>query len=491
MEQDRSAGPNVVLFIVDDMGWMDSSAYGSEYYETPNIDRLAEGGMLFTDAYAASPVCSPTRASILTGKYPARLGITGALGHLEALPEGTPPYPEEAEPDRPLIAPHSRRFVDPQEHTLPKALREAGYRTGHFGKWHLGSRRRHWPDQHFDVAWSAPYASPNRPEGYFAPYHFRRGTIEPGPPGEYLVDRLTDEAIGFIEDNRERPFFLNAWQWGVHGPWDHKEQYTERFARKQDPRGEQGNPIMASMLQSIDESVGRIMSKLDELGLTDRTIILFSSDHGGNVLSNTPGNWRAMEQDERRKGDWLKWAGERPPTSNAPLREGKASVYEGGVRVPLIVSWPGEIAPSTRSSEVVMSIDFYPTLLDLLGLQLPDDDRFDGISFAPVLRDASARLAREAVFNFMPHDPWSSRPGVSVRRGDWKLIRRFDAEPDESYELYDLREDIGETTNLARQQPDIVRQLDALIDGFLRDTGALVPKPNPAYEPGRRKTARS
>ena len=485
--------PNVVLFLVDDMGWMDSGAYGSDYYETPNIDRLAERGMLFTDAYAASPVCSPTRASVLTGKYPARLGLTAARGHRPAPPEGTPPY-EEAEPDRPLILPRSGHFLDPQEYTLTQALREAGYRTGHFGKWHLGARRKHWPDQqHFDVTWSAPYASPVRPQGYFAPYSFKRGTIESGPPGEYLVDRLTAEAVAFIEDNRDRPFFLNAWQWGVHGPWDHKQEYTARFAHKQDPSGRQGNPIMASMLQSIDESVGGIMATLDALELTDKTIVLFSSDHGGDVRSNIPGNWRSMGLDERRKADWLKWAAGRPPTNNAPLRDGKGTVYEGGVRVPLIVSWPGTVAPGTRSPEVVSSIDLFPTLLDLLGLPAPEGVRLDGISFAPVLRDPMAGLGREAVFHFMPHEPRSySRAGVAVRSGNWKLIRHFHAEePDELHELYDLREDLGETTNLARREPDRVRELDALIDEFLRDTGALVPKPNPAYEPGRRRTARS
>jgi arylsulfatase A-like enzyme len=474
-----------VLFVVDDMGWMDTGAYGSRYYETPNIDRLAGAGTMFTDAYAASPLCSPTRASILTGKYPARHGITAPAGHLPPHPDDTPPYPDQAEPHRSVIAPFSRRFLDPREHTLSRALHDAGYRTGHFGKWHLGSRTAHWPDRHgFDVSWHAPYPGPPRPLGYFAPYSFRRGTIAPREPGEYLVDHLTDEAIAFIEEDPGRPFFLNAWHFAVHGPWDHKESVTARFARQRDPRGKQGNPIMASMLSSVDESLGRITAKLAELELAERTILVFTSDHGGNVRSNLPGQWRSMGLDERRKSDWLRWAGEQPPTNNDPLREGKGSLYEGGVRIPLIVSWPAAIPAGRRSPAVVSSIDLYPTLVDLLDLEMPAEVRFDGVSLAGVLRDPAKNLEREAVFNFIPHDFDFGRPGVSVRHGDWKLIRWFDAPPGDSpHELYDLRQDIGESTNLASQQPQMMERLDSLIDRFLRETGARLPKPNPAYKP--------
>ncbi|MGH7201574.1 MAG: sulfatase [Planctomycetaceae bacterium] len=481
--------PNVVLFIVDDMGWMDCGAYGSRYYETPNIDRLAERGVLFTDAYAANPLCSPTRASILTGLYPARIGLTTAAGHRRPRSPDAPRYAESAPRNRRLITPESLTYLDPSYDTLAEALRDAGYRTGHFGKWHLGLTEPHWPEQQgFDVAWHGkPDPGPSGPNGYFSPYSFKAGTITPGAEGEYIVDRLTNEAIEFIETNRDRPFYLNVWQFGVHGPWGHKVEYTREFARKKDPRGEQANPIMASMLRSVDESVGRIVAKLDELGLTDETIFLFSSDNGGNVHSNVPGS-RQAEANARHMEDWRKWAGELPPTNNAPLRNGKSTLYEGGVRVPLIVVWPGHVSAGTRCSEVVCSIDFYPTLLELTGVSRDAESaersaRFDGVSFASVLRDPSAELEREALFNFFPHGGPSKPPGVTVRQGDWKLIRWFETGPKQPslYELYNLKDDISETRNLAERHPEKVKRLDALIDGFLKDTGALVPKPNPDY----------
>lgn len=487
----ESRPPNVVLFLVDDMGWMDCGAYGSRYYETPNIDRLAERGVLFTDAYSANPLCSPTRASILTGKYPARLGLTSAAGHREPRPKNAPRYAEKAAPNRPIITPESLRFLDPAEYTLAEALRDAGYATGHFGKWHLGLTEEYWPERNgYDVAWHGkPDPGPPSPNGYFSPYSFKAGTITPGPKGEYIVDRLTDEAIRFIETNRARPFFAAVWQYGVHGPWDHKEEYTRQFVEKKDPRGEQGNPVMASMLKSVDESLGRIVAKLEELNLTDNTIVLFTSDNGGNVHSNTPGDRRKANVKPghpqwRSLSSYREYAGYLPPTNNAPLRKGKGTLYEGGVRVPLIVVWPDEIPADVKSSAIVSSIDFYPTLLDLLGLRTKQNVHFDGISFAPVLRDPARKLSREAVFNFFPHGGPSKPPGVTVRKGKWKLIRWFETGPDYPAlrELYDLQADLGESNNLAKEHPALLEQLDGLIDEFLEETGALVPKPNPAYD---------
>lgn len=481
--------PNVIVFLVDDMGWMDCGAYGSRYYETPNIDRLAQRGMLFTDAYSANPLCSPTRASILTGKYPARHGITSAVGHLPPEPKDAPRY-AEAPANRALLTPESLRFLDPDEYTLAEALHDAGYRTGHFGKWHLGLTEEYWPDkQGYDVAWHGkPDPGPPPPNGYFSPYSFKAGTIKPAAPGTYIVDHLTDEVLKFIEANRARPFLASVWQFGVHGPWGHKEEYTRQFVGKQDPRGEQGNPVMASMLKSIDESLGRIVAKLDELGLTEQTIILFTSDNGGNVHSNTeedakrtnvkPGHpqWASLES-------YRRYAGFQPPTNNAPLRAGKGTLYEGGVRIPLIVVWPGHVPAGTKSAEVVGSIDFYPTLLELLDIPRKNGVKFDGVSIASVLRDPAAKLSREALFNFFPHGGPAKPPGVTVRQGDWKLIRWFETGPKNPspHELYHLRDDLGETRNLAAEHPEKVRQLDRLIDQFLQDTGALIPKPNPAY----------
>jgi len=487
----RAARPNIILFLVDDMGWMDSTPYGSKYYETPSMERLAAQSMRFTDAYAL-PLCSPTRASILSGQYSSRHGVTSASGHQPPQPPGYSFLPTKAPPNRPLLMPESKNFLDPAQYTLAEALRDAGYRTAHIGKWHLGLTRPHWPEQQgFDVAFHC-HPDPGPPGNYFSPYGVsaedepggktRVGTITDGPPGEYITDRLTDEALKFIRDNRERPFFLNLWHYGVHGPWGHKEAYTREFARKTDPTGRQGNPIMASMLKSVDDSLGRILDQLDTLKLAENTLLIFTSDNGGNVHSLTEEDAKTQKRkaDDPQLRDWRQWAGNRPPTSNAPLRDGKGRLYEGGIRVPLMVRWPGHIPPGTTTAAVVGPIDIYPTVLDLLGLAAPARQKLDGVSYAPVLRQ-SGSLARDAYFTWFPH----LAPGVAVRQGDWKLIRRFEPRPQDYeglHELFNLREDLGETKNLAALRPEKVRELDALIDAFIKETGALMPRPNPAYQ---------
>jgi arylsulfatase A-like enzyme len=469
----RPARPNVVVFLVDDMGWIDCGAYGSRYYETPNIDRFAARAMRFTDAYA-QPLCSPTRASLLTGKYSARHGITSATGHRPPQPARYKFLPESAPATEALLLPESKNYLEPSEYTLPRALHDAGYRTAHLGKWHLGLTKPYWPEQQgFDVAFHC-HPDPGPPGGYFSPYGVvpdgnptgktRVGTITDGSKGEYIVDRLADEAVKFIEANRGRPFFLNLWTYGVHGPWGHKAEYTKAFKGKKDPRGVQGNPIMASMLRSVDESFGRVIDTLDRLGLTENTIIVFNSDNGGNVHSDVGGQ---------------------PPTNNHPLRAGKGTLYEGGTRVPLMWAWAGKIKPGTTSDAVVGHIDLYPTLLDLLGLPRPAKQKMDGVSYAAVLRDGK-KLDRLAFFNYFPHGGASPgrAGGVSVRAGDWKLIRWFavPAGDERRLELYNLRDDIGESKNLAAEQPVRVKELDTLIDGFLTDTGATYPRPNPAFK---------
>lgn len=481
--------PNVILFLVDDMGWMDCGAYGSKYYQTPNIDHFATQAMRFTDAYA-QPLCSPTRASILTGQYSSRHGITSASGHQRPQPPGHAFLPAKAVPNAPLLMPESKNYLEPSQYTLAEALGDAGYRTAHLGKWHLGLTQPYWPErQGFEVAFHAE-PSPG-PASYFSPYgvladgtpggRTHVGTITDGPPGEYIADRLTDEAIKFLAANKDRPFFLNFWHYSVHGPWGHKEPYTAEFAKTTDPRGVQGNPIMASMLRSVDESLGRLLAALDQFKLADKTVVIFYSDNGGNVHSMTEEDGRAKRRkaDDPRLGDWRKWAGTRPPTNNAPLREGKGRLYEGGVRVPLMVRWPDRIPAGATSDAVVGCIDLYPTILDLLGVPMAPAQHVDGISFAPVLRQTGT-LARDAYFIWFPH----LIPGVSVRQGDWKLIRRF--QPREElyegvHELFNLKEDLGETTNLAAKMPAKVKELDALIDRFVAETGALYPKPNPDY----------
>ncbi|MFA6544310.1 MAG: sulfatase [Limisphaerales bacterium] len=497
--------PNVIVFLVDDMGWMDCGVYGSKYYETPNMDRFATRAMRFTDAYA-QPLCSPTRASLLSGQYTARHGITSATGHLPPRPAGFKYLPDTGPASQRMFLPESKNFLEPSQYTLAEALRAAGYRTAHIGKWHLGLTAPHWPEQQgFDVAFHC-HPDPGPPGEYFSPYGVkptgepkgskeRVGTITDGPPGEYIVDRLGDEAVKFIVANKDRPFFLNLWNYGVHGPWGHKPEYTKQFAGKKDPRGAQGNPIMASMLQSVDECFGRVLAKLDELKLTENTIIIFNSDNGGNTHSNTEEDGKTIKRkaDDPRLLEWRKWAGNRPPTVNTPLRDGKGTLYEGGTRVPLMWSWPGRIKPGTTSGEVVGHIDLYPTLIDLIGVPQPKQQKIDGISYASVLK-SGGRLDRAAFFNYFPHGASPGKAGgVSARSGDWKLIRWFGGEltDDVRFELYNLRDDLGETKNLAAAQPARVKKLDALIDGFLADTGATYPRPNPAYKPAANSKASS
>lgn len=488
--------PNVVLFLVDDMGFMDCGVNGSKYYRTPNIDRFAERAMRFTDAYA-QPLCSPTRASILSGKYSARHGITSATGHQPPRPTDYAYLPQRAGPTQPLLTPESKNYLDPSEYTLAEALHDLGYRTAHIGKWHLGLTEPHWPEQQgFDEAFHC-HPDPGPPGEYFSPYgvthdgkpsaQHRVGTITDGPAGEYIVDRQAQEARRFIEANKDRPFFLNLWCYGVHGPWGHKKEYTEEFAKTTNPRGAQGNPIMASMLRSVDECFGTIVDTIDRLGLAENTIVVFYSDNGGNTHSNVPDDpkfMRAAKQNEAFIADWRKWAGDRPPTNNAPLRDGKGTLYEGGTRVPMMWAWAGRIKPNTTSNAVVGHIDIYPTVLELVGADLPQRQKLDGVSLVNVLSD-EGNLNRQAFFNYFPHGRSPGKAGgVWVRSGDWKLIRWFGAVDEAArHELYNLAQDLGESTNLASAEPARVAELDAMIDTFLKETGATYPRPNPAFKP--------
>jgi arylsulfatase A-like enzyme len=462
--------PNVIIFLVDDLGWMDTAVAGSRYYETPNIDRLARQGTMFTNAYAASPHCSPTRASILTGRYPVRLRITSAAGAVLARPDGASPYPASAPRRMQWLLPESRRFLPLEEVTLAEALKECGYRTAHIGKWHLGQEPQFWPDrQGFDVVFHG--APDSGPPSYFSPYGFLRGSISDGPPGEYITDRLTDEALHFIEANRDSRFLLHLWHFGVHGPWGHKDELRRQIAGRRDPSGRQGNAIMAAMIRSVDESLGRILDKLAELRLERRTLLVFLSDNGGAMHATMPANGML-------------------PTNNAPLRGAKGLLYEGGVRVPLIISWPGVARPGSRRTEPVSTVDLAPTIFEAVGACSPQRRALDGESLLPLLEPDGKRrrrqaLRRRAVFNYYATAALRAPPGATVHRGRWKLIRWFQTTPwfPRSLELYDLGRDIGETVNLVDEMPARARELDALIDDFLARTGALPPRPNPDFDP--------
>ncbi len=484
-----SVQPNVILFLADDMGWMDSGVYGSKYYETPNIDRFATRAMRFTNAYS-QPLCSPTRASLLTGQYSARHQITSATGHQPPQAEGHVFLKETGAPTQPMLTPESKNYLEPSQITLAETLKQSGYRTAHIGKWHLGLTQPHWPEQQgFDFAFHC-HPDPGPPGNYFSPYSVvpegmptnkqRVGTITDGPVGEYIVDRQAAEAVKFIQASKGGPFFLNLWCYGVHGPWGHKEEYTKAFQEKKDPTGRQGNPIMASMLKSVDECFGRILAELDQQGLAENTLIIFTSDNGGNTHSNI-----TSEGKKAANEDWTKWAGNQPPTMNTPLRDGKGTLYEGGTRVPMMWSWAGKIAPGSTSEAVVGPIDVYPTVIDLLGIAKPEKQVFDGVSYAKVLK-SEGQLDRTAYFNYHPHAGANKAGGVWVRSGNFKLLCWF-GNPG-THELYNLKDDLSESKDLAGAMPDKVKELDALIDGFLKDTGAAYPRPNPAYKPIATKT---
>ncbi len=454
--------PNVLFILADDLGWADTTLYGkTSFYETPHLERLAKRGMIFTRAYSASPLCSPTRAAILTGQSPARTGITAPNCHLPLA--STMPKPgTKAPPGEPCIMPVSATRLDTAYRTLAEAFRAAGYATGHFGKWHLGATPYSPLEQGFDV--DVPHwHGPGPAGGYMAPWKFPRFEPSPGKPREHIEDRMAREAVAFMEAHRDRPFFLNYWMFSVHSPFDAKPGLVEKHAERADPGSPQRSPTYAAMVESMDEAVGTLLDALDRLQIADRTIIVFTSDNGGNMYDTVDGT---------------------TPTSNAPLRGGKATLYEGGVRVPCVVVAPGVEPAGATSAEPIQSEDFYPTLLELAGLGPADGQTFDGISIAPALR--GGHLDRDALFQYFPHAPavpdWLP-PAVSVHAGDWKLIHVFHGIDPHRRLLFDLTADPGETRNLAGEQPDRVAEFDAKITAFLAATGALVPAPNPAFDP--------
>ena len=428
--------PNFVFFLLDDLGWSDVSCYGSKYYDTPAIDRLAAEGMRFTDAYAACPVCSPTRASILTGRYPARLNLTDWIpGHKRANP--------------PLLVPAFNQELPLAEVTIAESLRAAGYTSASIGKWHLGGEPFYPDKQGFDLNVGGTHKG--QPPSYFSPY--RIPTLADGPKGEYLSDRLTDEAEKFIEANRQRPFFLYFPHFAVHQPIQARKDLAAKYAAKP-PDGKQNNATYAAMIESVDQSVGRILAKLQALGIADRTALFFMSDNGG------------LE----------------PVTSNAPLRAGKGTLYEGGIREPLMVKWPGVVRPGSICSVPVTSTDFFPTILQMAGLPPEPAHHVDGLSLVPLLR-GSGPITREALYWHYPHYH-KTTPGGAIRAGRWKLIEYFE---DGRLELYDLGADVGETTDLAARMPDKARALRAMLQAWRTSVGARMPTPNPDYRPANRK----
>lgn len=463
LEAATAERPNIIMVLTDDQGWMDSGVYGSKYYQTPHMDRLAGKGVRFTNAYSASPLCSPTRLSVLTGLYPHRLGMTSPTGHLPTLPADRPLYKGQGAKWQAYLVPDSRRELPNDVLTYGKVFKNAGYATAFMGKWHLGKKPYIPENQGFDVVVGGR-GVPGPPGGFFAPWS-NKETLPDAEPGTHIDDAITDEALGFIETNKDKPFLLNLWFYGVHAPFQGKESLIEKYRGITDPRGKQGCAVMGAMLETVDDNLGRVMNQLDRLAIADNTIIIFWSDNGGNMYDRVEGT---------------------TPTNNAPLSMGKGHIHEGGIRVPGIVVWPGKTKPGQVSDAIVSTIDIFPTMLDMAGMNTPNDEPLDGISLVPALTGGA--IERDTIYFHMPH--YIPKPkhmsASAVRQGDYKLIRVYDTDGDKPFkhELYNLKDDIGETNNLASEMPDKVTVLDAMIAQHLRDTDTPVPPPNPAFVPG-------
>jgi len=448
---EKRSVPNIVLILVDDLGWTDVGCFGSDLYRTPNVDRLAREGLRFTNAYSACTVCSPTRAALMTGKYPARLHLT------DWIPGHDRPYAR-------LRIPDWTKLLPLEEVTLAEALHAAGYATAHVGKWHLGPQG-FWPtDQGFDVNvagcdWGAP-------PSYYWPYRAGQREIAnlpltPGTQGQYLTDRLADEAVRVVRNLHQQPFFLYLAPYQVHMPKQPKREYVPAYEARVRPGMKHTDASYAAMVQSMDELVGRVLRALDETGVADRTLVIFTGDNGG--LSHLFGVHRG-------------------PTDNAPLRAGKGSAYEGGVRVPLVVRWPGRVRPGGVCREPVSTVDFYPTALAAAGVPgaARHNAQVDGRSLVPVLERPTAPLGRQAIYWHYPHyHPGGATPYGAVRAGDWKLIEFYE---DMHVELYNLADDIGESRNLAAAQPQITDRLRNRLHAWRQSVGAPMPTPNPDYD---------
>jgi arylsulfatase A len=434
-----AARPNFIFILVDDLGWTDLGCYGSKFYETPNIDRLAAGGMRFTQAYSACTVCSPTRASVLTGQYPARLRITDWIaGHVNSKAK--------------LKVPDWTKHLPLDQMNIAKSLKPAGYASVSIGKWHLGGPPFYPEKQGFDA--NIGGTDKGQPPSYFSPY--RISTLPDGPAGEFLTDRESAEALKFIEKNKDEPFFLYLPHYAVHQPIAGKKEVIEKFQQKANQESPQRNATYAALIQSVDDSVGNILRKLDELSLSERTVVIFTSDNGG-LIGNAA----------------------RQTTSNHPLRVGKGSAYEGGVRVPLIVRWPGQTQPGSICDAPVISPDFYPSMLEIAGVKEASNHVVDGESLVPLLKQAGS-LKRAAIYWHYPHyHPGGATPYGAVRSRDFKLIEFYE---DDRVELYNLKDDIGEKSDLANQMPAKANELRSMLVAWRKAVQAQMPSPNPDYD---------
>jgi len=470
--QQSSRPPNIILEVVDDLGWNDIGCFGSRFHETPNIDRLARQGMRFTQGYAACAVCSPSRAAILTGRHPARIGVTDWIHQgqnerkAEQLGHFLPGYVKSSH--RKLMTPINGAFLPHSEITLAEILKSLGYVTCHIGKWHLGGTgwgKESWlpTTQGFDFnIGGTRYGSPGT---YYDPYPNKpvipRTSFRSRKAGEYLTDREADEAIQFIRKYKDRPFFLYLAHYAVHAPIMPKKSLLAKYQAKPKTTG-QRCPAYATMVESVDQAVGRILATLDELGLTENTIYIFTSDNGGASHIRCPG-------------------ARFPITDLTPLRRGKGYPYEGGLRVPFIFCWPGHIPAGTVCDTPINHVDLVPTICAMVGARLPQDRVIDGVNILPLLT-RTGQIPPRALYWHFPHY-WGGRrvaPYSVIRDGDWKLIRHYETG---KIELYNLATDLSEKHNLVNFYPEVVHHLLKKLDTWIQSVGGKYPKVNPDYVP--------
>ncbi|MCK5066885.1 MAG: sulfatase [Bacteroidales bacterium] len=450
--------PNIVFILADDMGWADLPLYGNKFNEAPRLSQMADEGIRFTDAYAACPVCSPTRASIMSGQYPARVGIIDFIsGHWR--------------PFEQVIVPKNRQQYLPLEiYTLAEAMKDAGYRTGYYGKWHLGSDKYYPEYQGFDEV------SVYQGGGLFN-YASRLSQPIEEVPDKVLSEALTDLSLKFIEKNRETPFFLFLAHFDVHVQLDADSMLIEKYLAKQKVDGYPCNAVYAAMVEHVDQSAGRIRDKLIELGISENTLVVFFSDNGGLISRFDKIPLLADSKLHIYEKDTLRYVA----SSNAPLRAEKGTIYEGGIREPMIMWWPGTLDPGEVNNAIISSVDFLPTFADLAGAELPDEQVFDGMSLVNLM-EGSAPDPERAIFWHYPvyhHD----EPASVVRKGKWKLIHNLVSE---RRSLFDLESDIGETTDLSNAEQEIANELYRLLEAWRNDCGAEFPVPNPGFDSERR-----
>ena len=439
--------PNIVMILMDDWGWADLGCYGSKFHRTPNVDRMAADGMRFTQAYAVCPVCSPTRAAIMTGKYPARLHLTDYIPG------------QRDSPQRKLLRADFRQELPLEEITIAELLHEAGYATAAIGKWHLGGAGFEPSRQGFDLGIAGD--EKGSVLSYFAPFRNREAQSLPGldraGEGEYLTDRLSAEAVRFIEEHQKQPFFLYLPHFAVHTPLMAKPELVAKYEAALKPPGLQRNPDYAAMIESVDDGVGRILRKLESLGLAENTLVIFTSDNGGLATAEGP---------------------KTPATNNAPLREGKGYLYEGGIRVPVVARWPAAIKPDSTCDAPTSSIDWLPTIAEVCGLDV--SHAIDGVSLVPLLKQTGALESRPLYWHYPHYSPQGGKPGGAVREGDFKLIEFYEQG---RRELFNVVKDTSENTNLIDQEPERAERLALKLSSWLKEVDAQPARPNPDYRP--------